>query len=270
MSVGLTRVLVSAIGNHLVKSGLELLSGSLKGGILLLTLSLSFTTAIAEGNKAPSVPTSSNDDYRGDCFHLHVETTIIENGKQRTLQPGWYLTLKQDGENLHLLKVESQGFICSSSKPSFESNGSTHPIEVSMKPDDLDGRATRTGWIYGILILPFKYHLNDNSFSGETTVGPYLGRRSSIRDTSFSWAVTAGMTPISADSIDQTGAVKSTPLTAFTYAAGLMFEVNKGPAPMKIGVFFGQDVVSSDSAVSYKHDRKNWLALQVGWDLTSK
>lgn len=224
----------------------------------------------ANGNRpAPSSPetaaVSSNDNYVGDCFRVYIPSDSTSGS---TLTPGWYLTLSQHDDNLKLLKVKSPlGVICSAQRPEVDEKG--NPVIVEAKATDLFAyRALRTGWTYGVLVLPYKYHLDDKSFSGETTIGPYIGRRSTLGDIGYTWAMTAGFTPVSVESIDQSGNKKSTQLSAFSYAIGLIFELNKGLSPFQAGIFFGRDVVSSDSAVTYNHDRKNWLAFQLGWDFS--
>jgi hypothetical protein len=216
-------------------------------------------------NTPAAYATNSNDNYIGDCFHVYLKTKTPDD---KILNPGWYLTLAQDKEKLSMVKVQSNGIYCSPKKADVGEGG--YPIEVQVNVHDLDGRAKRTGWVYGALVLPFKYHLEDKSFSGETTIGPYLGRRSTLGSSSFIWAVTAGLTPLSVESTDAGGNQKSTQLSAFTYAAGLMFEINNGASPFRVGLFYGTDVVSSDSVVTYKHDRQNWLAFQLGWDFVAK
>ena len=242
--------------------------------LTIMSLGISFITQTANGADTPaatpnasaaSAAVSSNDNYLGDCFHVYIKTKTSDGA---VLESGWYLTLSQDNGNLNLLKIDSAGISCSPKDAIVGVDG--YPINVQVKVHDLDGIAKRTGWVYGALVLPFKYHIDDKSFSGETSIGPYFGRRSTLGSSSFIWAITAGLTPLSVDSVDQNGNPKSTQLTAFTYAAGLMFEMNKGTSPFRAGIFYGHDVVSSDSAITYKHDRKNWLALQIAWDFVAK
>ncbi|MGC2166582.1 MAG: hypothetical protein WA632_11270 [Gallionella sp.] len=209
----------------------------------------------------PKTPSSSNDNYIGDCFHVFIPTQSAD--KTSVLNKGWYLTLSQDKDVLDVLRVKSGRFLCSSD----DSDG--EPVKVSAA-DMLKRGALRSGWVYGALALPYKYHLDDKSFSSETTVGPYVGRRSTLLGTSYIWALTAGLTPLRVDSTDQGGNKKSTTLLSFTYAAGLMFELNKGASPFRAGIFYGRDVVSSDSAVTYTHDRKNWVAFQLGYDFVAQ
>jgi len=215
----------------------------------------------SDESKKKEFSTSSNDNYNGDCFHLYIKKNLGDPPK--SMETGWYLTTKQEGNKLTLYQVNSGRWFCDLDDLKSET-------EYSVDANEFDGIARRTGWVYGGLILPYKYHYDDKSISGETTIGPYVGRRSTLGDTSFIWAVSAGVTPISVESTDQNGNPKSTPLTAFTYAVGWMFEFNKGSSPFRGGVFFGKDIVSKTSAVPYKHNRKNWVAFQLGWDFTQK
>ena len=226
----------------------------------------------------PSTPVSTNDNYLGDCFKVFIPTkdtsgNLFGGGRNtsgKLLGGGWYLTSSQDKDTdkVHLLKVNSpNGILCSADDPL----PIDEPEQVTASANELMANgALRSGWVYGALVLPYKYHPDDKSFSSETSIGPYVGRRSTLGALSYIWAVTAGLTPLSVESVDQDGNKKTTNLAAFTYAAGLMFEFNKGASPFRAGIFFGRDIVSSDSAVTYKHDRKNWLAFQLGWDFVAK
>ena len=63
----------------------------------------------------------------------------------------------------------------------------------------------------------------------------------------------------------------STPdLQAFSLALGYMYDIAKGvdTRPFKIGFFVGSDVVGADNGVKYKHNKKPWLAFQIGFDFT--
>lgn len=252
-----------------------------------VTLTGTLSSSVIEGatitgpvisQSSPTVPVSSNDNYLGDCFKVFIPTKDT-SGNQfgggrdtsgNLIGGGWYLTLSQDKDTdkVHLLKVNSpNGILCSANDPL----PIDEPEQVTASANELVANgALRSGWVYGALVLPYKYHPDDKSFSSETSIGPYVGRRSTLGALSYIWAVTAGLTPLSVESVDQDGNKKTTNLTAFTYAAGLMFEVNKGASPFRAGIFFGRDVVSSDTAVTYKHDRKNWLAFQLGWDFVAK
>jgi hypothetical protein len=49
-----------------------------------------------------------------------------------------------------------------------------------------------------------------------------------------------------------------------------MYDISKAPGtkPFKIGVFFGQDRVGRDNAVSYRQNGRGWAAFQIGFDFT--
>ena len=230
-------------------------------------------TGTEEGSKAATsapekpTPVSSNDNFIGDCFKVFITT---KDTLGNDISAGWYLTLSQakDTDALDLVKVKSAGYICSVDDPDPDTKKPTRVTATASELMKLG--AQRTGWVYGALILPYKYHFDDKSFSSEASIGPYLGRRSTLGNISYIWTLTAGLTPLSVDSVDQNGNKKSTSLLAFTSAIGLMFELNKGASPFRAGIFYGRDMVSSNSAVTYTHDRKTWLAVQLGWDFVAK
>ncbi len=225
------------------------------------------TFQVSELNKPASAKAESivslNDNYNNDCFGVVGSVGDFK-------KDDWLYVVsqeKRDTDHLNVVKVKKPTapfFMCDTDAVS------PSPVQHVSAEELIKNGAQRTGWVYGALILPYKYHFDDKSFSSEVSIGPYLGRRSTLSAVSYIWAVTAGLTPLSVDSVDQNGNKKSTTLTAFTYAAGLMFELNKGASPFRAGIFFGRDVVSSDSAVTYKHDRKNWMAFQLGYDFVAK
>lgn len=70
---------------------------------------------------------------------------------------------------------------------------------------------------------------------------------------------------------DPTGNITSTlDLMAFSVAIGFMLDVSKNPdlKPFRVGLFYGLDRVNPDDAVKSKHNRKPWLAFQIGYDFT--
>jgi hypothetical protein len=222
-------------------------------------------------------PTSSNDNYVGDCFEVMVKLSTLRkaNGAQDTddfddQHGDRLLVTGQDTANpdsLKVARVKKVGFL--NGPPFFACKPTLNADPETVSANDLlSTGAIRTGWVYGGLVLPFKYHFDDKSFGASTSVGPYVGRRSSFGAASYTWALTAGLTPISVTGTDSNGNQQTTALTAYTYAAGLIFEISKSSTPFRGGLFFGKDVVSSTSAVPYAHNRKNWLAFQLGYDFT--
>jgi hypothetical protein len=132
--------------------------------------------------------------------------------------------------------------------------------------------AHRYGWAYGVLTLPFKYHRHNKTFTpGAVSIGPYLGRRWGSAGSAVTAAATATIGSVRGEVRDAQNNITDTPdLTAFSWALGLMVDVSKNPElkPFKLGLFWGSDRVNQSDAIRYPHNRKHWLAFQIGYDFT--
>lgn len=132
-------------------------------------------------------------------------------------------------------------------------------IEAVVKP-------ASPGVVSGPLVVPFKYRFDDESLSGEATIGYYAGftfdislqRLSSVSFTPF---LSAGLTQVGVSSIDQEGNINETNKTGVTIAAGLF--VNNWDK-VNIGLVWGQDRIGDKS---WEHEGDDWISLSVGWEL---
>jgi hypothetical protein len=131
--------------------------------------------------------------------------------------------------------------------------------------------ATRAGWAYGGLALPFKYYTGEHRFVTNVSVGPYVGWRWGQPGSTITLAATAAIGSVAGEIRDADNKITSTPqLTAFSWGGGAMWDLSKAAdsKPFKIGVFVGKDRVSHDDVVKFKNDNKFWMSLQVGFDFT--
>jgi hypothetical protein len=135
--------------------------------------------------------------------------------------------------------------------------------------DDLvESGALRSGWVYGMLVAPFKFYPYSGQITASTTIGPYLGWRMERPVGTTTVVGSAGISSVSATAKDESGATKTVPLTAWSAATGLIFEVSKGKTPFRVGFLVGKDWVDRKSAVKYENNARTWLALQLGFDFT--
>lgn len=217
------------------------------------------------------VPRGSLGDFVGDCFKVHSPPP---DGVEDSLAANSYFTvesqakLANDDKELVVAPAQPVGFAgltfwCST----------TGAAERRVKASTLVNiGAHRYGWAYGVLSLPFKYHSHDKSFTpGTFNIGPYLGRRWGSSGSAITAAVAAAIGSVRGEVRDAQGNITSTPdLTAFTLAAGLMLDVSKNPdlKPFKVGLFYGMDRVNASDAIKYAHNRKPWVAFQIGYDFT--
>lgn len=216
-------------------------------------------------------PRSSLGDFVGDCFKVQSPPPEgIGNG----LASGSYFVV----ESQTRIAGDDKELVVSPAKP-FDLFGLhlacryTGAREFRVNASTLVASgAHRYGWSYGVLILPFKYHRHDKSFTpGSLNVGPFLGRRWGSAGSAITLAAAATVGSVRGEERDAAGNVTGTPdLTAFSVALGLMYDVSKNPdlKPFKMGVFWGNDRVSQTDAVKYVHNRKPWVAFQIGFDFT--
>lgn len=216
-------------------------------------------------------PRSSLGDFVGDCFKIHSPPP---EGMDNALEQGQYFIVESqtrtanDDKELIVSPAKSNGLMgwnlwCSST------GGRERRVSASTL---IASGAHRYGWSYGVLTLPFKYYKHDKSFSqGVINVGPFLGRRWGSAGSAITAAVAATVGSVKGEVRDAQGNITSTPdLTSFSVAIGLMLDVSKNPdlKPFKMGLFYGNDRVNRSNSIQYPHDRKPWMAFQIGYDFT--
>lgn len=218
-----------------------------------------------------SVPRASLGDFVGDCFWIQAPPPDgMDNGLRA--REYWIVesqrAIGNDDKELVVAPARSWPVSwltlgCSA----------THEKEQRKRASTLIASgAHRFGWTYGVLTLPFKYHSHDKSFTpGSLNIGPFLGRRWGSSGSAITLAAAATLGSVKGEVRDSQGTVTSTPdLTAFSWAFGLMLDVSKNPElkPFKLGLFYGADRVNANDVVKYKHNRKPWVAFQIGYDFT--
>ena len=163
-----------------------------------------------------------------------------------------------------------------SPKPKICVNDPTQPLPNKQIAYELDKAEielvphSQRGWTFGVLLVPFKYQLSDQSLSSSTTIGPYLGYR--IAD----WAeMTAGTSTTLVGSI---GLVNNIPVptapgvtpagsvnrSGLSTAFGVVFSVDKGTG-IQVGLLLGQDRLGSNAVAPYAYEGKTWVSVSVGY-----
>ncbi|KPF94846.1 hypothetical protein IP87_18080 [beta proteobacterium AAP121] len=218
-----------------------------------------------------STPRSAPGQYVGDCFKVVAEPQPNDLGFSR----GERLVVQSqtdegDDKLLRVARAERASFgglpipyFCSATGPELK--------QVRASQLNAAG-ASRLGWTYGVLTMPFKYYRHDKSFSSGASIGPYVGRRSGAAGSAITFAVAATIGSVKGEVRDATtNTVTGTPeLMAYSVAFGWMYDISKAPGvkPFKIGLFFGQDRVSGDKVANYKQNGRGWVAFQIGFDFT--
>lgn len=234
----------------------------------------SFDTTLKQCVVTDDRPRSALGDYEGDCFRIRALPKV--SPIRGVLKQGeTYLVVSQrvEGETDKMLRLaETDVRWALNSNARFNCRSKKDGMEFDVKASDLIAvGADRSGWAYGVLALPYKFHTDDNSFGSSVSIGPYFGRRWGVPGSAYTMAVAATIGTVKGEIRDAQDKITSTPdLQAFSLAAGFMWDIAKGAGtrPFKVGVFAGADVVGSDNAIKYKHNRKPWLAFQVGFDFT--
>jgi hypothetical protein len=138
--------------------------------------------------------------------------------------------------------------------------------------------ATRFGYAYGFLTMPYKYFPSEKSFQVNVPIGAYMGWRWGAAGSGQTLAAAVTLSTVKANTVDpntldasgKPTVTGTTDVAALSIAAGIMFDVLKSPAgkPFKTGVFVGRDIVNQDPTIDYKFNRKNWIAVQIGYSFT--
>lgn len=239
-------------------------------GDLATTSRVQFKDGACFYDNSPAVSDDSN--YIGDCF---VPTTTLDNGLSAGKK---YMAIAESTDKTQLRMVPATSnflVFCTPESISGKDNAPTSSVLVT-KQSLMDSGPVRTGWVYGVLTLPYKFYTGDKSVSPQTSIGPYLGARASLWGLSWTHAVTLGLTHFSALTKDAQGKyvldADNNPIrtekTGFTMAYGWMFDVSKGAKPFKSGVFIGRDYASKDNGITLPNSGKTWVAVQLGFDFT--
>ena len=119
-----------------------------------------------------------------------------------------------------------------------------------------------TGLSAGPLIVPFKYRTNDDSLSGDATIGMYAGITWEPGCSQSNWCfritplISAGISQVTVGDGDNTESK-----TSATWAAGFLIS---SWADLNIGVIYGQDRIGDNT---WEHEGKGWVSVMVGWEL---
>ncbi len=248
------------------------------------TPAASAASAASEAN-AKDVPRSNRGDYVGDCFLIKNDVPgLAKNEGTRH----WLVT-EQDSRDpndpvLTLIPASDWGhsWVETTLQRALPILGCTpktsHSTPARVHASDFNRHgAIRRGFVYGMLTTPYKYFPGSKRFQAGAPVGPYLGWRigQSGVGGAFVTAITLGAVEGDTVKADPTDATKQvitghTTLMALSAAAGLIFDITRNPSksPIKVGLLAGQDWVNSADNVKYDHNRKTWVAIQIGFDFT--
>jgi hypothetical protein len=144
---------------------------------------------------------------------------------------------------------------------------STYKLPIKVTIDSVElltlniSEPSNIGLVSGPLIVPFKWRIDDDTLTGDATIGLYAGYR--FEPQLFSSNVTLPITPfISAGlaqiSVNNTETEDSDVKTGVTLALGMLWEWDD----VTIGVVYGQDRIGDSE---WEHEGEGWLSISVGW-----
>lgn len=113
---------------------------------------------------------------------------------------------------------------------------------------------TQYGFVGGVLTIPFKFHLSDDSMTGGSTLGGYLGWKASWMGLTATPIVSAGMAM-------PTGNYGP----GLTVATGLIGSV--ASSPIDWGIVLGADWFAKSA--NYPYEGKPWIAVEIGYKFGS-
>lgn len=140
--------------------------------------------------------------------------------------------------------------------------------EYKIKQNAFDLHGVRSaGLEYGILVVPYKFHLTDHSMSPGGTIGAYFGWHvapTSVASTAV--VISAGLGSVSFETQDAAGNKTKVDHTSLSLATGVVATFNR-TVPFQLGLLFGYDWAGKNS--NYVYEGKPWIALSFGASLTS-
>ncbi|MBI3777266.1 MAG: hypothetical protein HY273_17270 [Gammaproteobacteria bacterium] len=236
---------------------------------------ISGTGKDAKCNFERTTPVSAPGDYIGDCFHIKAipPDTALAEDKYYLVSGQKNVDANNDDRELTLVSAENWWHWppgCAA-----EIGGTQHQVLASQL---IQAGASRRGYAYGFLTMPYKYFPGQKSFLINVPIGGYLGWRYGQAGSGTTLALAVTLGSVKANTVDPTkldAAGKPTvtgtaDVAAFSRAIGIIFDVlksSKGKA-FKAGVFVGRDIVNSDPTIDYRFNRKTWVAIQLGYDFT--
>ena len=138
------------------------------------------------------------------------------------------------------------------------------PKVNGMIPVDAISRPSMAGLSSGPLVVPFKYRLDNDSLSGDATIGFYAGITFEPGCLTESWCfritplLSAGLSQVSVVEANGTGTENK---TSATWATGFLIT---DWSNMNIGLIYGQDRIGDKT---WEHEGEGWLSFMIGWQL---
>jgi len=228
------------------------------------------TSAILSIASAPSIKNPKKNLGEGDSRFLNVEIPgfkSLQSAEDCKAQAGSKLTITSVSADSAILFVRFDKTKSDPPSPESQKNLSKQhsqefcaiKVQYQISSDTFNRYDTSgTGFDTGLLLTPYKLHLNDHSFSGSSSVGPYIGYRTDWSGFSDVIVITAWLGVTS--SANGTDAASNNNAT-FSAAIGQVFSIVK--TNFQAGLLIGVDWSGNKQD---KYDGKPWVALSFGYN----
>jgi len=159
----------------------------------------------------------------------------------------------------------SSGYVKPESGPYKDGNIVDLHVEYKIEASKLQNYPAQSrGMDYGLLVVPYKFHLSDQSLTGEATLGGYAGYQLTWPGIAISTVLSAGVGVVNLTK-QENGISTSDNAASFTAAGGFIINLMKSGL-FQIGILCGFDWAGKGS--QYKHEGKPWIAISFGTNLT--
>jgi hypothetical protein len=215
----------------------------------------------------------AGDDYEGKrlAFPVNIEATLLyDKTKSICLPPRTRLRgMSQLTAAGVLVRLRDEP---SAKDPDYWCRGklikqadlvAVYPETLIVSKVDVDAvPANISGLSYGVLVVPFKYHIRGSKeFKGSGSVGPYAGYKTE----SGNWAASVefvgflGLTNVAVErNID--GKPITDNVSGISYGGGMIGRITD---KFQVGLLLGADRVGK--SVNYVDNGKLWIAVSVGY-----
>jgi len=234
----------------------------------------SITTMLLLSILAPETAGATASSMLGQ--HIRLFTLVCgykdEDGGTDTYcsPPGTDLTILIDDGTKLTVSVDKLG----STHAALHAEGlavmTANHVYVINKTTFIASRYVSRGLVAGILAVPFKFHISNKSTTAGSTIGGYVGYRTSINDWfAVTPIVAGGLALVSTQPAQAPSGSTSTPgatqtSSGFSVATGLIGSVGGSGSPSQFGVLIGIDWLGKTAG--YQYEGKPWLAFEVGYN----
>lgn len=212
-----------------------------------------------------SVPTTPAIAPCGSKFRV----TQVDDAGENVL--GYFYEIPKVGEKKSVGNKIARWF-SSDECPEYE--GIVNPVEQSkdyqISTDRLaSAPAYTSGFEFGVLVAPYKFHFSDDSTTPSATVGGYFGFRFGNPAVSVSPVFSVGLGAVTETDPEaqegQTEPPKPGTLACLSAAGGVLFKIRKAGG-FTVGLLLGSDWTGDKDR--YRYDGKLWAAISVGLAIT--